>query len=1058
MKRARTTEDSTFSRVSPSLEAGIIKKLRLENFMCHSNHETVFGNHVNLITGQNGSGKSAILTALCVAFGCRAKGTQRASTLKDFIKTGSSNAVIHVEIQNEGEDAFKPEIYGDVIIVERRISESTSSIILKDCQGRKVFNRKADLLEIIEHFNIDVENPCVIMSQDKSREFLHSGNNKDKFKFFYKATLLQQVNDLLESISAEITSARSIVEDLGSAIRPIEKELIELQVKIKTMEHIEQISVEVQQLKKKLAWSWVYDVDKKLEDQNVRIQKLKDRVPLCQARIDKQLHLLDKLSESCSKKKAEIESMMSSQVKQMKENLSHSMSLAKKEAFALQQDSKCKASKIQKMVQQLKTLELQVQDIHEQHVKNTQAEESDREEKLKGLKDEVKAAESELERLKEAEATLMNDINRQNDEIRSIANKIQDHEKKYSDIIYNLRGLQQQQSNKITAFGGNKVLSLLEKIERCHRRFKMPPIGPIGAHLKLLNGDKWAIAVEYAIGRLLNSFIVTDHKDFRLLKQCAKEANYGHLQIIIYNFSTPRLMIPEHMLPNTNHPSTLSILQCENHTVFNVLVDQGNVERQVLVNDYNTGKVVAFEERIRNLKEVFTVDGCKMFSRGPVETTLPPKRKQVYGRLSSSVEGEIEKLHNDASNEQKAANDYKRDKRGAEVKLEDLDKKMRSIKILRVDAGKSFSSKKLFLEDAMLQQAAESSLPPLSSVDEIGEEISEINKKIKEEQVLLEGLEKRRLEAERKASDLKVKVDELCESANHEHASLEKAETELLEIERQIDSAKETKVHYDNVMKDKVLHDIKEAEKHYLELTKRREENFEKASVICCQNELASLGGCDGITPEEISAELESLNRTLRRESLRYSESIDDLRMLYEKKQRKIIKRQQVYKALCQKLDACQNALEFRRRKFQTNAANLKQQLSWKFNGHLRKKGISGLIKVDYENMALSVEVQMPQDTSNRAVRDTRGLSGGERSFSTLCFALALHEMTESPFRAMDEFDVFMDAVSRKISMDTLIDYAAAQGSQWILITPHDTSLVKGGGRVKKMQMAAPRS
>ncbi|PNX98895.1 structural maintenance of chromosomes protein 6-like [Trifolium pratense] len=151
--------------------------------------------------------------------------------------------------------------------------------------GKKVFSRKADLLEIIEHFNIDVENPCVIMSQDKSREFLHSGNNKDKFK----ATLLQQVNDLLESISSEINTALGVVEELEAAIRPVEKELKELQVKIKTMEHVEQISIQVQQLKKKLAWSWVYDVDKKLEAQNVTIEKLKSRVPTCQAMIDKQL-------------------------------------------------------------------------------------------------------------------------------------------------------------------------------------------------------------------------------------------------------------------------------------------------------------------------------------------------------------------------------------------------------------------------------------------------------------------------------------------------------------------------------------------------------------------------------------------------------------------------------------------------------------------------------------------------------------------------------------------------------------------------------------------------
>ncbi|KAK7263866.1 hypothetical protein RJT34_31464 [Clitoria ternatea] len=1051
-------------RVSATLQqptAGIIKRLRLENFMCHASHETHFGNHLNFITGQNGSGKSAILTALCVAFGCRAKGTQRASTLKDFVKTGASSAIIQVEIQNEGEDAFKHEIYGDVIIVERRISDSsTSSITIKDHQGKKVASRKADLVEIVEHFNIDVENPCVIMSQDKSREFLHSGNNKDKFKFFYKATLLQQVSDLLESIYSELSTAHGIVEELEIAIRPIEKELNELQVKIKTMEHVEQIAVQVQQLKKKLAWSWVYDVDRQLEEENVKIEKLKNRIPTCQARIDQQLKCVEKLSESVSKKKAKIASMLekTSQINQMKENLKQTWSMAKKEALECERDCKCKTSNIQKMVKQKQMLEKQRQAICEQHVKNTQAEESDLEEKLKRLQNEVNDAELELKRLKEEEAPLMSSFHRQKDEIRRLVDKILDHEKKYHDLVRQIHNLQQHTRNKISAFGGDKVMNLLRIIERYHHKFKMPPIGPIGAHLKLLHGKKWAVALEYAIGRFLNSFIVTDHTDFRLLKQCAKEANYGHLQIIIYDFSTPRLTIPQHMLPDTEHPSILSVLQCENHTVINVLVDQGSVERLVLVDDYEVGKRVTFEQRIRNLKEVFVADGCRLFSRGSVQTVLNASSRQKTPRLCGSFEDVIKRLNTEASNEEKEANDCKRNKREAEIKLQELDKNMNLIKRLCVDAGKTVASKKLALEEVMHLHTAENNPTPLSSADDLIEEILEIKKKIKEEEFLLEGLQQKKHEAAGKEGDLKVEFDKLCDSANVEFASFEKAEREVVEIEKERDSAIKAKDHYEDIMKNKVLPDIKEAEEHYLELTKKRKASVEKASIICPESELDSLGGYDGSAPEKISAQLEALNCTLMRESQRYSESIDDLRMLYKKKERKIIKRQQVYKALHQKLDACRRALELRKRKFQRNATYLKSQLSWKFNGHLRKKGISGLIKVNYEEKTLMIEVQMPQNASNRTVQDTRGLSGGERSFSTLCFTLALHEMTEAPFRAMDEFDVFMDAVSRKISLDTLVDFAEAQGSQWIFITPHDTSSVKSGKRIKKMQMAAPRS
>ncbi len=41
-------------------------------------------------------------------------------------------------------------------------------------------------------------------------------------------------------------------------------------------------------------------------------------------------------------------------------------------------------------------------------------------------------------------------------------------------------------------------------------------------------------------------------------------------------------------------------------------------------------------------------------------------------------------------------------------------------------------------------------------------------------------------------------------------------------------------------------------------------------------------------------------------------------------------------------------------------------------------------------------------------VKDVNALSGGERSYTTLSLLLSLGEVVDNPFRAMDEFDIFM--------------------------------------------------
>ncbi|XP_069154385.1 structural maintenance of chromosomes protein 6B isoform X2 [Solanum lycopersicum] len=1010
------------------LQAGIISKIRLENFMCHSNLEIDFGDWVNFITGQNGSGKSAILTALCVAFGSRARGTQRANSLKDFIKTGCSHALVHVEMKNRGEDAFKGETYGDLIMIERRISESSSSIVLKNYQGKKVASKREELQELIVHFNIDVENPCVIMSQDKSREFLHSGNSKDKFKFFFKATLLQQVEDLLIGIQSQLKNANELVAELEKSINPIEKELDELQGKIRSMEHIEEISNQVDLLKKKLAWAWVYSVDKQLQDKIKRIEELKGRIPTCQSRIDQHLRKMEELNDQLTKKKAQIAHMMekTTEVRKMTDELKQSLSLATKEKLELEEERGRKSNYIQKMAKRVKMFEQQIRDMDEQNIRNTQAEELDMEVKLKEFQAEIDSANVVFQRLRNEEDNLIDKINQAKDQINKIVHEIEENDKRDRDIRSRIRELQLHQSNKVTAFGGGRVMGLLEVIERQHRKFNRAPIGPIGAHVSLVDGDKWGTAIECAVGKVLNAFIVNDHKDSLLLRACAREANYNHLQIIIYEFSRPRLHIPDHMLPQTHHPTAISVLRSDNPTVLNVLIDVGSAERQVLVKDYDAGKTVAFDQRISNLKEVYTSDGYKMFSRGSVQTTLPPMKNMRGGRLSGSYDDKIKTLESEAFEAQNKARQSKGMKRSINEELQGLHDNLQSAKRRRHDAERVLRSKEFSLQDFKKSYVAESSSTAVSTVDELHVELSKVRDEMHEGENLLEKLQLRLKEADNKANEVKISFENLCESAKVEIGALEEAERELMMIDK----------------------DLKDAEL----------ESYKKASIICPESEIEALGGCDGSTPEQLSAHLARLSQRLQQESRRHPESIEDLRMLYNKKERKILRKQQTYKAFREKLGACHKALELRWSKFQRNATLLKRQLTWQFNGHLGKKGISGHIKVCYEEKTLSIEVKMPQDASSSSVRDTRGLSGGERSFSTLCFALALHEMTEAPFRAMDEFDVFMDAVSRKISLDAVVDFALAQGSQWIFITPHDISMVKQDERVKKQQMAAPRS
>ena len=72
---------------------------------------------------------------------------------------------MEIRLLNTGEGAYKPELYGDSILVSRSVTQSSSVYKLKDAKGRVVVDKKVkdELERILVVFNIQVKSDLNIV-------------------------------------------------------------------------------------------------------------------------------------------------------------------------------------------------------------------------------------------------------------------------------------------------------------------------------------------------------------------------------------------------------------------------------------------------------------------------------------------------------------------------------------------------------------------------------------------------------------------------------------------------------------------------------------------------------------------------------------------------------------------------------------------------------------------------------------------------------------------------------------------------------------------------------
>jgi chromosome segregation ATPase len=124
---------------------------------------------------------------------------------------------------------------------------------------------------------------------------------------------------------------------------------------------------------------------------------------------------------------------------------------------------------------------------------------------------------------------------------------------------------------------------------------------------------------------------------------------------------------------------------------------------------------------------------------------------------------------------------------------------------------------------------------------------------------------------------------------------------------------------------------------------------------------------------------------------------------------------------------------------------NLLEKVSLRYQEILSKGNARGEVHLAGEDdiETAGLEVLVGFKGAPPVPLDAYTQSGGERSLATMSFLLALQHHVQSPFRAVDEYDVHMDPKNRETITQLLVESVQNQASQYLIITPSRLTLAE---------------
>lgn len=183
--------------------------------------------------------------------------------------------------------AFCPEIERQCILTGFRLQHILfkNDVLFLRFFLQVVSTLRSELDKMLKDFNIYVDTPCCILTQEESKRLIH-GSAKEKYEFFIKATGLKLLFEEFVAGEKDVADCTTNIERARPQLQQLKVDFAAARDKAKEFEALDHIDEKIRFTSAQLFWDQVRSEEAVVVGLNEKLDRIKGRVQTAQNDVD----------------------------------------------------------------------------------------------------------------------------------------------------------------------------------------------------------------------------------------------------------------------------------------------------------------------------------------------------------------------------------------------------------------------------------------------------------------------------------------------------------------------------------------------------------------------------------------------------------------------------------------------------------------------------------------------------------------------------------------------------------------------------------------------------